>query len=50
MVRIIVGTLLEVGEEKITPLNVKTIVESKDRTKAGRVVPAKGLCLEKVMY
>lgn len=34
MVRIIVGTLLEVGEEKITPLNVKTIVESKDRTKS----------------
>ncbi|URZ08181.1 tRNA pseudouridine(38-40) synthase TruA [Clostridium felsineum] len=50
MVRIIVGTLLEVGEKKIIPLEVKTIVEAKDRTKAGRVVPAKGLCLEKVMY
>lgn len=50
MVRIIVGTLLKVGEGKIEPSNIKDILESKDRTKAGRVVPARGLCLEKVIY
>ncbi|WP_138204886.1 tRNA pseudouridine(38-40) synthase TruA [Haloimpatiens lingqiaonensis] len=50
MVRIIVGTLLDVGTEKIQPEEVKEILESKDRTKAGKVVPACGLCLEKVFY
>lgn len=50
MVRIIVGTLLLVGEKKISSQYVKEIIESKDRDKAGKVVPAKGLCLEKVFY
>jgi tRNA pseudouridine38-40 synthase len=50
MVRIMVGTLLEVGEKKINPENIIEIIESKDRNKAGKVVPAKGLCLEKVFF
>lgn len=50
MVRIMVGTLLEVGEKKVNPEYVKEIIESKDRKKAGKVVPAKGLCLEKVFF
>lgn len=50
MVRAIVGTLLEVGADKITIDDVKTILESKDRTKAGPSVPAKGLYLIKVVY
>lgn len=50
MVRIIVGTLLEVGIGKIKPCEVKDIIKSKDRNKAGKVVPACGLCLEKVFY
>lgn len=50
MVRIIVGTLLLVGEGKINPQYIKEIIESKDRNKAGKVVPARGLCLEKVFY
>ncbi len=50
MVRIIVGTLLDVGECKIEPKYVKEIIVLKDRNKAGRVVPARGLCLEKVFY
>jgi len=50
MVRAIVGTLLEVGTGKITMADVKTILESKDRTKAGPSAPAKGLYLMKVVY
>lgn len=50
MVRIIVGTLLDVGTGKIEPEYVKKIIDSKDRTKAGKVVPACGLCLEEVFY
>ncbi|MFL0196140.1 tRNA pseudouridine(38-40) synthase TruA [Clostridium sp. WILCCON 0269] len=50
MVRIIVGTLLEVGVEKFKPEYVSDILASKDRAKAGKPVPAKGLCLEKVFY
>jgi len=50
MVRIIVGTLLMVGNNKIKPENIRDIIESKDRKKAGICVPARGLTLEKVYY
>lgn len=50
MVRIIVGTLVEVGKGKIKPKDIDDIIKSKDRTKAGPCAPAKGLCLEKVYY
>ncbi|OAA94843.1 tRNA pseudouridine(38-40) synthase TruA [Clostridium coskatii] len=50
MVRIIVGTLLEVGLGRFTPEYVKDILDSKDRSKAGKPVPALGLCLEKIFY
>lgn len=50
MVRAIVGTLLDVGTGKITLDNVKDIIKSKDRTKAGVSVPAKGLYLTDVTY
>lgn len=50
MVRIMVGTLLEVGLGRFSVEHVKYILESKDRSKAGKPVPAKGLCLEKVFY
>ena len=45
MVRIIAGTLMEVGKGRFTPLQVKEILEAKDRTKAGPTAPAKGLLL-----
>lgn len=45
MVRIIAGTLIEVGKGRFTPEQVKDIVEAKDRTKAGPTAPAKGLLL-----
>lgn len=50
MVRAIVGTLLEVGQGKISIEDVKTIIKSKDRSKAGVSVPAKGLYLTEVKY
>ena len=50
MVRAVVGTLLEVGQEKISPETVKEIILAKDRHAAGYSVPAKGLFLEKVRY
>lgn len=50
MVRAIVGTLLQVGEHQIKPDQIKTILNSKDRRKAGRAVPPEGLYLEKIIY
>ena len=50
MVRIIVGTLIMVGSNKIKPLEIKNIIASKEREKAGICVPASGLVLEKVYY
>ncbi|MGW9687067.1 tRNA pseudouridine(38-40) synthase TruA [Flagellimonas sp. 2504JD1-5] len=50
MVRAIVGTLLDVGLGKMKPEEIKAILQSKDRGKAGVSVPAKGLYLTKVSY
>ena len=50
MVRIISGTLVDVGLEKIEPEYIEEILLSKDRKKAGRTLPAQGLCLMKVEY
>ena len=43
MVRIIIGTLLEVGTKKIVPKRVKHILEAKDRRLAGKTSSSKGL-------
>lgn len=50
MVRIIAGTLIEVGKGRINPDDIPAIIESKERKKAGPTAPAQGLCLEKVYY
>lgn len=50
MVRAVVGTLLEVGKGKWTKADVKSVINSKDRSKAGPSVPAKGLYLTSVLY
>ena len=50
MVRIIVGTLLEVGEGKLTPEDMKGILEAKDREKAGKTAVARGLKLVEIKY
>ena len=50
MVRIISGTLLDVGIGKIKPEEITEIIESKQRTRAGKTLPAHGLCLMEVNY
>nr|WP_322623554.1 tRNA pseudouridine(38-40) synthase TruA [uncultured Flavobacterium sp.] len=50
MVRAIVGTLVEVGLGKSSVEDVRNIIESRDRNKAGFSVPAHGLYLTKVIY
>ena len=45
MVRILVGTLLEVGCGKRSPESMKELLESKKRANAGVTAPAQGLCL-----
>ncbi|MEG6616928.1 tRNA pseudouridine(38-40) synthase TruA [Peptococcaceae bacterium 1198_IL3148] len=50
MVRIITGTLIQVGLGKLEPNKITDIISSKDRTKAGPTVPPQGLCLEEIYY
>lgn len=49
-VRNMVGTLMQVGNGRLKPEDVKQILEARDRTKAGISAPAYGLYLSKVMY
>ncbi|MDX8363044.1 MULTISPECIES: tRNA pseudouridine(38-40) synthase TruA [Bacillaceae] len=50
MVRILVGTLLKVGQGKIKPQDIKTILEQKNRMLAGQTAPSHGLYLWQVNY
>lgn len=50
MVRILVGTLLEVGRGAYEPEHVKEILEACDRKEAGPTAPPGGLCLMQVEY
>lgn len=50
MVRNMVGTLVEIGKEKLSISDIKKILKAKDRTKAGATAPAKGLFLVIVNY
>ncbi len=50
MVRIMVGTLIYVNEGKINPDSIKNIIESGERSRAGKTVPPEGLYLNKVFY
>ena len=50
MVRILSGTLLEVGFHKRTPESMIELIEAKNRALAGATAPAKGLSLLKVHY
>ena len=49
-VRNMVGLLIKIGENKISPDSVERIIESKDRTKASKTAPAEGLYLVNVKY
>ena len=50
MIRIMTGTLLEVGMGKRKPESVKEIIESGNRENAGYTAPPQGLCLMNVNY
>lgn len=50
MVRLIVGTLVQVGKEKITPAQFKEILDSGEKTKFVHAAPARGLYLKEVKY
>ena len=50
MVRAMVGTLLDIGIGKLTPGQLVTILEKKDRRAASRSVPPQGLFLSSVIY
>jgi len=50
MVRILVGTFLEVGRGKRAPADVAGILASRDRRRAGKTAPPQGLCLVEVRY
>ncbi len=50
MVRIMVGTLLEVGFGRMEPEQIREALEARERQKAGPTAPAQGLCLLSVDY
>lgn len=50
MVRILAGTLVDVGRGRLAVENVAEVLRTGDRTKAGQTAPAKGLTLVKVFY
>jgi len=50
MVRILTGTLLEVGFGKRSAESVQEVLDAKDRKLAGYTAPPQGLCLMRVDY
>lgn len=50
MVRAIVGTMIELGQGKINLKDFEDIIIAKDRCRAGKSAPAKGLFLEDIKY
>ena len=50
MVRILSGTLIEVGLGKRLPQSMREILKARDRSAAGFTAPAQGLCLTEVRY
>lgn len=50
MVRNITGTLVEVGLGRMSPDDVSGVLQGRCRKQAGITAPARGLCLEKVIY
>lgn len=50
MVRIIAGTLVQVGKGQIEPEYIKEMLEKCDRTAAGQTAPPQGLTLVNIQY
>jgi tRNA pseudouridine38-40 synthase len=49
-VRIMVGTLVEIGRGHWPPERVASVLASRDRSQAGQTAPPQGLCLQWVCY
>jgi tRNA pseudouridine38-40 synthase len=50
MVRVMVGTLVDIGRRRFEPDHITWLLQNGDRKKAGATAPACGLCLIKVYY
>jgi len=50
MVRIIVGTSVDIGQDRGSPASMTDVLAARDRRVAGRTAPARGLCLLRVEY
>lgn len=50
MVRIMAGTLLDAGQGKIQPEEIRSMLAEKDRSAAGKTAPPHGLYLYRVTY
>eukprot|EP01127_Copromyxa_protea_P020879 TRINITY_DN7039_c1_g2_i2.p1 TRINITY_DN7039_c1_g2~~TRINITY_DN7039_c1_g2_i2.p1 ORF type:complete len:122 (-),score=15.82 TRINITY_DN7039_c1_g2_i2:143-508(-) len=50
MIRIVVGTIVEIGLGKIKLCELPEIFEAKERKRAGAGAPAKGLCLVEIVF
>ena len=50
MVRIIAGTLMQVGKGQLQPQDVKEMLDAKDRTAAGQTAPPQGLTLVNIYF
>lgn len=50
MVRVMVGTLVDIGKGRFLPAHVESLLEDGDRKAAGATAPACGLCLMEVFY
>jgi len=50
MVRVMAGTLVDIGRRRFAPEHIIWLLKNGDRKKAGATAPACGLCLIKVYY
>ena len=50
MVRVMVGTLVDIGKGRFTPSDIDRLLQRGDRKEAGSTAPACGLCLIEVVY
>ncbi len=50
MVRVMVGTLVDIGKGRFTPMDIDRLLQGGDRKEAGCTAPACGLCLMEVVY